>query len=320
MKRTSKSTFFATTVLVVLGALLLAGCTITPAAAPTTEAPTADTGIVASTSEATSEATAEVTAETTVEPATAATAAGEDTTGATGTVTSTTTVLTTTVTTVTEQSAVSETQGTAGATVAGAAVTTDTTGTAAEGAAATGLPTATPEAGSGAALTVTAPISTPAAAAGVAGTTAATTVVTDATAGTLMQVISRTPGLETLANVLTTSGVSTALEQPGPLTFFAPTNDAFAALPPGQLDALLADPTTLTPLLQYHIVIDNVSASHLGTLGTALSSQGLPITITVQADGSLLVNDARIVQPDIPAANGVIHLIDQVLVPPPSTP
>jgi len=90
--------------------------------------------------------------------------------------------------------------------------------------------------------------------------------------------------------------MATALEQPGPLTFFAPTNDAFAALAPGQVDSLLADPATLAPILQYHIVIDNVSAARLGTLGTALSSSGQPITITVQSDGSLLVNDATIVQ------------------------
>ena len=144
--------------------------------------------------------------------------------------------------------------------------------------------------------------------------------MTDANAGTIMQVISTTAGLETLAAVLTTSGVSAALEQPGPLTFFAPTNDAFAALQPGQLDSLLADPATLTPILQYHIVIDNVSASHLATLGTALSSTGLPITVTVQGDGSVLVNDARMVQSDIPAANGVIHLIDKLLIPPPAAP
>jgi uncharacterized surface protein with fasciclin (FAS1) repeats len=135
-----------------------------------------------------------------------------------------------------------------------------------------------------------------------------------------MQVISTTAGMETLLAALNASGVATALEQPGPLTFFAPTNDAFAALPPGQVDSLLADPATLTPILQYHIVIDNVSAAGLGTLGAALSSSGQPITITVQSDGSLLVNDAGIVQGDIPAANGVIHLIDRVLLPPLGTP
>jgi uncharacterized surface protein with fasciclin (FAS1) repeats len=131
-----------------------------------------------------------------------------------------------------------------------------------------------------------------------------------------MQVVSTTPGLETLAAALTASGMAAALDQPGPITFFAPTNDAFAALPQEQLDALLADPATLTPILQYHIIIDNVAANRLGTLGAALSSSGQPITVTVQTDGSLLINDAQLVQGDIPAANGAIHLIDKVLIPP----
>ena len=135
-----------------------------------------------------------------------------------------------------------------------------------------------------------------------------------------MQVISTTAGLETLATPSPRPEYPLPSSSRGRLTFFAPTNDAFAALQPGQLDSLLADPTTLTPILQYHIVIDNVSASHLATLGTALSSTGLPITITVQSDGSVLVNDARVVQSDIPAANGVIHLIDKLLIPPPAAP
>jgi uncharacterized surface protein with fasciclin (FAS1) repeats len=141
-------------------------------------------------------------------------------------------------------------------------------------------------------------------------------VITDAAAGTILQVINTTPGLETLAAALTASGMATALDQPGPLTFFAPTNEAFGALPPEQLDALLADPGTLAPILQYHIVIDNVAASRLGTLGAALSSSGQPITVTVQSDGSLLINDATVVQADIAASNGAIHLIDKILLPP----
>jgi uncharacterized surface protein with fasciclin (FAS1) repeats len=134
-----------------------------------------------------------------------------------------------------------------------------------------------------------------------------------------LQVVNSTPGLETLATALTASGMAAALDVPGPVTFFAPNNDAFAAIPADQLDALLADPTTLAPILQYHIVIDNVSATGLGTLGAALSSSGLPITVTVQADGSLLINDAAVVQADIPAANGVIHIINGVLLPPAAT-
>jgi uncharacterized surface protein with fasciclin (FAS1) repeats len=259
-------------------------------------------------------------------------------TDATGGVTMTTTVVTTTVTTVTADAALTGT-----AELTGTEELTGTAGNAGTDAgAAAALPTPTAvgstEAGStngaagavGAAdaLTVTTPVSTPVAAGAAAtsattatattatGTTTATGVLTDASAGTILQVINTTPGLETLAAALTASGMATALDQPGPLTFFAPTNEAFAALPEGQLDALLADPGTLAPILQYHIVIDNVAASRLGTLGAALSSSGQPITITVQGDGSLLVNNARLVQADIPAANGAIHLIDQVLLPP----
>lgn len=279
------------TTLLLAGALMLTACTITPTAAPN-EGATA-------TEEATEPAAGtDTSAGATV---TDSTAAGD----AAAALTTTTTVVTTTVSTVTEGAGVSETE-----------VITDATSTNASNTA-VGLPTATAAAG----ITVTTPVSTPiAAAAQAAAVTSATTVVTDANAGTILQVVSTTPGLETLATALTASGMATALEQPGPITFFAPNNDAFAALPQDQLDALLADPTSLTPILQYHIVIDNVAANRLGTLGAALSSTGLPITVTVQGDGSLLLNDARIVQPDIPAANGAIHVIDKILLPPATTP
>ncbi len=294
------TTLRAATALLLAGALLTA-CTITPAAPPTTEAPPVTSTPAGETDTAALAGQAVTTTTSTAGAGAEGTTAAEG--GTTGTVTSTTTVVTTTVTTVTEGAPVSSTN--AATDVAGV------NGTAAA------LPTATPAAG----ITVTTAVSTPvAASAQASAATTATTVLTDANAGTIMQVISTTAGLETLASVLMTSGMSTALEQPGPLTFFAPTNDAFAALQPGQLDSLLADPTTLTPILQYHIVIDNVSAAQLGTLGTALSSTGLPITTTVQSDGSLLVNDAHLVQGDIPAANGVVHLIDKLLIPPPAVP
>jgi uncharacterized surface protein with fasciclin (FAS1) repeats len=225
---------------------------------------------------------------------------------AAGGMTTTTTIITTTVTTVTEGAALTDTQTAA----AGAEDTGETE------AAAGALPTPTPAGDANAAVDATVPVSTPVAAAAATAVTTATAVITDANAGTILQVVSSTPGLETLAAALTASGMAAALEQGGPLTFFAPTNDAFAAIPEDQLNALLADPATLAPILQYHIVIDNVAANRLGTLGAALSSSGQPITVTVQADGSLLINNARVVQADIPAANGAIHMIDQVLLPP----
>jgi uncharacterized surface protein with fasciclin (FAS1) repeats len=294
----------ATTSLLLASTLLATACTITPAVPPDggTDTPAAatETGITETTTTDSATTTGAGDADTVSEETTATAGTAVTDTAA---ITTTTTVLTTTVTTLTEGATLTETQVITGA------ADTGTSSTAAA------LPTPTQVAG----ITVTTPVSPPVAAE-IAAATAATTVVTDAGAGTIFQVISTTAGLETLAAALTASGVSTALEQPGPLTFFAPTNDAFAVLPQDQLDALLADPTTLTPILQYHIVIDNVAAAHLGTLGAALSSSGQPITVTVQGDGSVLVNDARIVQPDIPAANGAIHLIDKVLVPPPSSP
>lgn len=282
-----KTTSAVLTLLLGVG-LLLAGCTIQPAV-PVTD--TTGAGTATEEAGAATEAVTEAAAEGTTE------AAGEATIEGATVVTTTTSVLTTTVTTVTEGAAVSETAG-----------VTDTGAT--TGADAGLLPT--PTAAAAAPVTDTAAVTT-------AGALTATTVVTDANAGTILQIISSTPGLETLATALTSSGMTAALDVPGPVTFFAPNNDAFAAIPADQLNALLADPATLTPILQYHIVIDNVSTTGLGTLGAALSSSGLPITATLQADGSLLINDATVVQGNIPAANGVIHIIDRVLIPPAAT-
>jgi uncharacterized surface protein with fasciclin (FAS1) repeats len=135
-------------------------------------------------------------------------------------------------------------------------------------------------------------------------------------AGTIFQVISSTANLQTLASVLTAAGMSDALDLPGPFTLFAPTDEAFANLPAEQEEALLNNPAALAGVLQYHVVIDQVTSAQLAQLGAALSSSGQTIIITPQADGSLLVNNARLVQPDVIATNGVIHLIDQVLIPP----
>ena len=128
--------------------------------------------------------------------------------------------------------------------------------------------------------------------------------------------ISATPNLQTLASVLTAAGMADALQLPGPFTVFAPTDEAFTNLPAGQEEALLNNPAALAAVMQYHVVIDRVTANELTRLGAALASSGQPITITLQADGSLLVNNAHLVQPDIVASNGIIHEIDQVLIPP----
>ncbi len=102
----------------------------------------------------------------------------------------------------------------------------------------------------------------------------------------------------------------------GPFTVFAPTNEAFAALPAGTLDALLADPAgDLTQILLYHVIPGKVMAADVTDGLEAETVQGGTVTFTV-ADGKVMINDAEIVATDIEAANGVIHVIDTVLIPP----
>lgn len=141
-------------------------------------------------------------------------------------------------------------------------------------------------------------------------------ITTIAATATIADIVQTTPELAMLATALGAAGLVPALQLPGQLTLFAPTNAAFEAIPSQQLQTLLNTTGELAPLLQYHIVADNALAADLVRLGTALSTTSQPLTITVAADGVVQVNNARIVQADIVATNGVIHLIDVVLSPP----
>jgi uncharacterized surface protein with fasciclin (FAS1) repeats len=97
---------------------------------------------------------------------------------------------------------------------------------------------------------------------------------------------------------------------------FAPTDEAFAALPAGTLDKLLADPEALKKILLYHVVSGAVTADQVTGMTSADSVEGSPIAIAVK-DGKVYLNDAaQVTATDIKASNGVIHVIDQVLLPP----
>lgn len=117
----------------------------------------------------------------------------------------------------------------------------------------------------------------------------------------------------TLATALTTAELVETLQGEGPFTVFAPTNAAFDALPAGLLDALLADPTALGNVLQYHVVSGDVRAEQVVTLTEAASLNG---TVDVKViDGTVVLNDrVQVTNTDIIAANGVIHVIDAVLI------
>jgi uncharacterized surface protein with fasciclin (FAS1) repeats len=119
----------------------------------------------------------------------------------------------------------------------------------------------------------------------------------------------------TLLAAIDAAGLTDALKGEGPFTVFAPTDAAFAALPPGTVDALLADPGgDLTQILLYHVVAGAVLSTDLSEGLTAVTLQGNQLTFTLE--GGAKVNDVNIVITDIPAANGVIHVIDAVLLPP----
>jgi transforming growth factor-beta-induced protein len=120
---------------------------------------------------------------------------------------------------------------------------------------------------------------------------------------------------KTLATALQAAGLVDALKGAGPFTVFAPTDEAFAALPAGMLEALLKDPKTLGDVLKYHVVSGAVKAADVVKLSEAMSLQGEPIAIKV--DGSkVMVNGANVVSTDVEASNGVIHIIDTVILPP----
>lgn len=120
----------------------------------------------------------------------------------------------------------------------------------------------------------------------------------------------------TLTAALEAAELVDTLKGEGPFTVFAPTDDAFAALPEGTVDALLAEPEgDLTDILKYHVVPGNVMSTDLSDGMTAATVQGAELTFTIK-DGSVYVNDAMVVTADIETSNGVIHVINGVLLPP----
>ncbi|MEZ4620921.1 MAG: fasciclin domain-containing protein, partial [Caldilineaceae bacterium] len=134
-------------------------------------------------------------------------------------------------------------------------------------------------------------------------------------AQSIVGIASSTEGFSTLVQAVEAAGLVETLRGDGPFTVFAPTDDAFAAVPPETLDALLADPEQLTQVLLYHVVPGAIVAADLSDGMEAETAQGDSVTITI-SDGNVMVNDANVTATDIMAHNGVIHVIDQVLLPP----
>ncbi len=123
-------------------------------------------------------------------------------------------------------------------------------------------------------------------------------------------------GFETLVAAVTAADLGGALSGEGPFTVFAPTDEAFAALPAGTIDALLADPSgDLTQILLYHVLSGKVMAEAVTDGLEVETLQGSTVKFTI-VDGKPMINGATIVATDIEASNGVIHVIDAVITPP----
>jgi len=118
----------------------------------------------------------------------------------------------------------------------------------------------------------------------------------------------------TLATALEAAGLVETLANGGPFTVFAPTDEAFAKLPEGTLDALLQDKERLTAILTYHVVPGEVTAEQVVGLDSAETVNGEEISISV-VDGTVMIDDATVTQADIRASNGIIHVIDSVILP-----
>jgi uncharacterized surface protein with fasciclin (FAS1) repeats len=118
---------------------------------------------------------------------------------------------------------------------------------------------------------------------------------------------------KTLAAALTAAGLIDTLKGAGPFTVFAPTDEAFAKLPAGTVEALLKDKAKLTAILTYHVVPGKVMAADVVKLKEAKTVQGQ--SIKIDATKGVMVDGAHVVKADIACSNGVIHVIDSVILP-----
>ncbi len=124
---------------------------------------------------------------------------------------------------------------------------------------------------------------------------------------------------KTLAAALKAAGLVDTLKGKGPFTVFAPTDEAFAKLPPGTVENLLKpeNKAKLTAILTYHVVPGEVKAAQVTKLDQAKTVNGAMVKVSTE-HGKVMINDAAVVKADVAASNGVIHVIDKVILPPQS--
>ena len=129
----------------------------------------------------------------------------------------------------------------------------------------------------------------------------------------LAEQVSNAGIFNTLLVAAEAANLTSVLHSDGPFTLFAPTDDAFAALPDGTVENLLKNPKELAEVLKYHLVRGNIFSADLNHGSSVATVLGSPVSISTT--GGVLVNNAKVIQADMEATNGVIHIIDTVLLP-----
>ncbi|MBW4550306.1 MAG: fasciclin domain-containing protein [Aphanocapsa sp. GSE-SYN-MK-11-07L] len=147
-----------------------------------------------------------------------------------------------------------------------------------------------------------------------------TTIVSEkaqmAKSGTIVDITASNSSFKTLVAAIQAAGLAEVLSGKGPFTVFAPTDDAFIALPPGTLEELLKpeNKEKLQKILTYHVVSGDIKSKTLKS-GEVKTVEGSSVNIQIK-DEKAMVNDANVIKTDIKASNGVIHVIDRVILPP----
>ncbi len=142
-----------------------------------------------------------------------------------------------------------------------------------------------------------------------------TKMVTNAVKNDIVQTAISAGNFTTLVTALTEAGLVDALEGKGPFTVFAPTDEAFKKLPEGALDNLLKDKDALKNVLLYHVVSGDITSKQVAKLSEAKTLNGSDINIKTD-DGKVMINNSQVIGADVMASNGIIHVIDTVLLPP----
>jgi uncharacterized surface protein with fasciclin (FAS1) repeats len=132
--------------------------------------------------------------------------------------------------------------------------------------------------------------------------------------GDILKTAGAAGSFTTLARAIDIAGLTETLKGEGPFTVFAPTDEAFAKIPKETLDALLKDRDKLAAVLTYHVLPQKTTSAEVARLSSVETVNGKQLPITA-ADGKVMVGNATVTQVDIPATNGVIHVIDTVLLP-----